>query len=254
MKNNASQKVRTLLCSSFVSLCFLCLSAEAQWIRWDLSAGGNGHWYKAVPGTSGLTWSIASQSAHDEGGYLATITSAEENNFVFSLVDFPQFWNGDNGSGPALGGLQQDGAPEPAGGWYWASGEPWTYSNWVTGQPDNNGNPPLSNEDRLEFYSGSSAIRTATWNDINRDNTNLGGYVIERDDDPMRPTAQIYTSVEICWGSQTNLTYQVLWASSLDSTNWSNLGAPVLGMASETCVFDSIRGRQQRFYRIEVMP
>src|SRR5215471_16681670 len=166
-----------------VSASLVCLPVQAQWSTWNVSAGGNGHMYKAVPGFPGLTWTLADQLARAEGGYLATITSAEENAFVFSLVNAPQFWRSPgNGSGPALGGFQQDGAPEPAGGWQWVTGEAWTYSNWYPGQPDNfpGGNP----EDRLEFYSGIDGVRAATWNDIGRDDQNLGGYVIEMVPEP----------------------------------------------------------------------
>jgi hypothetical protein len=46
-----------------------------------------------------------------EGGYLATILSEAEDRFVFSLVNAPEFFTADHGSGPALGGFQQDGAP-----------------------------------------------------------------------------------------------------------------------------------------------
>src|SRR6187549_3712268 len=70
---------------------FLCatssaISAPSEWVQWDVSSGGNGHWYKPVPGFPGLTWTFANELAQAEGGYLATITSAEENAFVFSLV------------------------------------------------------------------------------------------------------------------------------------------------------------------------
>jgi hypothetical protein len=183
MKTHLNPMLKMVFACTLVSGCFLSMSAPAQWVTWEVSAGGNGHMYQAVPGFAGLTWSIADQLAHTAGGYLATITSAEENAFVFGLVDGPQFWHSPgNGSGPALGGFQLDGAPEPAGGWQWVTGEVWTYSNWYPGQPDNfpGGNP----EDRLEFYSAIDGLRAATWNDIGRDDQNLGGYVIEMVPEP----------------------------------------------------------------------
>lgn len=149
--------------------------ADAQWVRWETSAGGNGHWYRPVPGFPGLTWTLAEQLARGEGGYLATLNSPAENAFVFSLVDAPQFWTGYNGSGPAFGGFQQDGAAEPAGGWRWVTGEARIYTNWLPGQPDNSPEGPA--EDRLHFWGRGP--RAATWNDIARDDVNLGGYVME---------------------------------------------------------------------------
>ena len=154
----------------------LCFSAPSEWVQWDVSSGGNGHWYKPVPGFPGITWTLANELAQAEGGYLATITSAEENAFVFSLVaNDPQYWNFCcNYSGAALGGLQQEGAPEPAGGWYWITGEPWTYSNWYPGQPNNRPEAEIP-EERLHFF-----YPDGQWNDLGKLDFNLGGYVVER--------------------------------------------------------------------------
>ena len=55
------------------------------------------------------------------GGYLATITSAEENAFVFALIrDNPALWAhrpSGNSFGPWIGGYQPAGSSEPADGW-----------------------------------------------------------------------------------------------------------------------------------------
>jgi len=156
-------KIRSSIIARIIALVGLAVfPADAQWVRWEVSAGGNGHWYRPVPGFAGLTWTLADQLSRAEGGYLATITSPAENAFVFSLVDATPFWTGFNGSGPAFGGFQPDGSVEPVGGWQWVSGEAWIYSNWLPGQPDNYpGGPP---EDRLHFWGGGP--RAATWNDV----------------------------------------------------------------------------------------
>ena len=73
--------VGSLLCSPLP-----CFCAPSEWVQWDVSSGGNGHWYKPVPGFPGITWTLTNELAQAEGGYLATITSAAENAFVFSLV------------------------------------------------------------------------------------------------------------------------------------------------------------------------
>jgi hypothetical protein len=152
-------------------------SARAQWVTWEVSAGGNGHEYQAVPGFPGLTWSLANQLAQQAGGYLATVTSPEENAFVFSLVNNAAFFTGYNGSGPALGGFQPDGAPEPDGGWSWVTGESWNYANWWPSQPDNF--TLYGGEDRLAYFSGTGSTPAPTWNDLYRDDSNIGGYVVE---------------------------------------------------------------------------
>jgi hypothetical protein len=177
-----------LMLAGLVVLLFFQLRAErtrppgnAGWSRWELSAGGNGHWYKAVALTNDVTWTEADRLARLEGGYLATITSAAENDFVFSLVNAPEFFS-DHGTGPALGGFQRDGSAEPNGGWGWVSGEPWNYHHWLPKEP-NNGHSRFGTEDRVQFYSGIPSTPAATWNDINRHDVNSSiAYVVERND------------------------------------------------------------------------
>ena len=157
---------------------FLTNSARAQdWVQWDTARGGNGHWYKAVVNTNGLSWTQMDQLAANEGGYLAVITSDAENRFVFSLINSPEFFSGQggNGAGPAIGGYQSDGQSDPAAGWAWETGEPWSYTNWAPGQPD------FLSEKRLQFWSGSQGMPASTWNNLPADDGNVGGYVIERD-------------------------------------------------------------------------
>lgn len=152
-------------------------NGNTGWSHWGKSEGGNGHWYKAVAATNSMTWTEADKLARAEGGYLATITSEAENRFVFKLVNSPEFFTAAYGDGPALGGLQQDGASEPDGGWCWVNGDPWNYTNWHPRQPDNAWN---EGEDRLHYYSGIPKTPAATWNDIYRNTANLPGYIIER--------------------------------------------------------------------------
>ncbi len=66
--------------------------------------------------------------------------------------------------------------------------------------------------------------------------------------------AAIFPAAEVCWTSQPGARYQVQWAGALDSLTWTNLGDPVLAVDGSTCVFDSTRGQQMRFYRIQQAP
>ena len=172
----ASAGINTLLTGFMLATPILCFSAPSEWVQWEVSSGGNGHWYKPVPKFPGITWTLANELAQAEGGYLATITSAEEQAFVFSLVaNDPQYWEFCcNYSGAALGGSQREGAPEPAGGWHWITGESWTYSNWYPGQPNNRPEADIP-EERLHFFGPDGQ-----WNDLGKHDSNLGGYVIER--------------------------------------------------------------------------
>jgi len=124
-------------------LAFLLAVSDLAWVEGALVQwAGNGHWYEAVYyGTrdSGLGWTVARDAAIARGGYLATLTSAEENSFAFSLVaSDPNFWFTDNYGmhfGPWIGGFQPPTAPEPDGDWRWVTGEPWGYTHWVAGAP-----------------------------------------------------------------------------------------------------------------------
>jgi len=155
-----------------------CEAAAVQW-------SGNGHWYEAVyVGDHGINWTAAQNAAATKGGYLASITSAAENDFVFSLVEEDKYWGDGATRGPWLGGYQTD-ATKLADGWDWTGGEPWAYTNWAGGEP--NDSPILS--DRLQFM-GYLGWRVGSWNDVCDDLTSAGGidnpygYVIESIPEP----------------------------------------------------------------------
>jgi hypothetical protein len=69
-----------------------------------------------------VPWSIAMDNCLQVGFHLATITSAQEANFVQSLNERDDLW---------LGGFYQ------SGNWMWTTGEPWGFTNWENGQPSN---------------------------------------------------------------------------------------------------------------------
>ena len=111
------------------------------------------HEYSQINGS--FSWTAAKADAESRGGYLATVTSAEEANRVMAVVSQPALW---------LGG--SDSASE--GSWAWVTGETWSFSAWNTGQPDNS-----SNEDYLELKS------TGDWNDLPNTSPTPNGYVLE---------------------------------------------------------------------------
>jgi len=104
-------------------------------------------------------------------GYLATITSLEESDFITANLLPPPAGEND----VWVGGYQDVGAPdysEPSGGWRWVTGEPWVYTNWIGGQPDNGS--PSGNEDGLTLNS----VYNGRWNDGTRPSL-LPYYIVE---------------------------------------------------------------------------
>jgi hypothetical protein len=149
-------------------------------IQWTSASGGNNHFYEAVLATPGITWTGASANATAAGGYLATLTSAPENSFVFGLLaGNTNYWVTDsagNKQGPWLGGFQPPGSVEPGGGWSWVTGEAFTFTAWSAGEPNNSG----SVEDSLQFFSpGSGTPSSPRWNDAHGSNGNVRGYIVE---------------------------------------------------------------------------
>ena len=171
--------IMTLTIMVFINLCKEC---KAVPVEWPVANGGNGHSYEVVLVSGGIDWESANVAAIEAGGYLATITSAEENVFVHNLaVSNPDFW-GDSGNygpniyGPWLGGFQPEGSPEPTGGWEWVTGELFNYTNWTIHEPDN-GSGGIEN--RLHFWDARTPLPYApTWNDISSD-SGLNSYVVE---------------------------------------------------------------------------
>jgi hypothetical protein len=106
-----------------------------------------------------LTWSDAKAACSSSGGHLATITSQEENDWVWTNL-------GVSGVSIWLGGTDE--AQE--GVWKWITGEVWNYSKWGAGQPDNS----RGDQNYLTFWDSVSN----QWDDGRQDNNYLS-YICE---------------------------------------------------------------------------
>ena len=134
----------------------------------------NGHSYALFDDL--MTPPEAERYCQSIGGYLASITSQEENDFAVSL--FAQ------GALDAytIGATDRD----SEGVWKWMNGEPWDYSNWYPGgsvgtKEPNNG---LSSTPGSEDYCNASKPRNWMWVDVfgKYDNyTGKNGFLCEFD-------------------------------------------------------------------------
>ena len=117
--------------------------AEAVPMQWEVASGGNGHYYEYVSETSNWFDAVAAaeqQTFMDTNGYLATITSQAEQDFVLDLI------TGDPAGTNSWGGGNDT---ETEGVWKWVTGPEadtvfWqsgigeiTYSRWQGGEPNN---------------------------------------------------------------------------------------------------------------------
>lgn len=153
----------------------------------------NGHYYELHTFTDNwrLNWSEAEAFAENltyQGGrgYLATITSQEEDNFL---------WNVLGAQGSYLGAFDVSSFDSNLGqwqhqAWQWVTGETFSYTNWLPGEPNNwHDSSPLTadNEDYLMYWWQADA-NGGTWNDTNLDSSYLSdtgityttrGFVVE---------------------------------------------------------------------------
>jgi hypothetical protein len=159
-----------VVCS--VAVLALAATASASPIQWRVEDGGNGHFYNVIGVSKGISWTDANDAAvaRGSGWHLVTITSAEENAFVYGLVaGKPQFWSccsDGNAQGPWLGATKAG-----AGAFQWVTGEAFGYTNWAAGQPSGIG-------DRITLFA-ANAPDAPTWGNLGGNSEAVLGYVIE---------------------------------------------------------------------------
>lgn len=228
------------------------------------------HYYEYVAGTT--TWTNAytassSKSYFGRAGYMATMSSEAENNFIWKLMSSDAWFGACDdytyvNSALGTSTFASQGAVE--GKWYWVSGPekgtnfsngngtPVTvsgqYAKWAGGEPNNSGS-----EHYGQFYSSNNG----QWNDL--PNTTLGGYICEYGDMPndLTSSVTIFTrsitvgngssgtisggDINVCSGSNSttltlnNMTGSVVrWESSFD--NFFTAGTTISSTSSSITI------------------
>ena len=158
-------------------------------LGWEVGSDNNLYKFVSAPQT---TWHSAQAAALAAGGYLATITSDAENEFIFDLVGSNIAW---------LGG--SDAAAE--GTWTWVTGETFEFARWAGGEPNDNGDFLLGlltgewGEDYLVTWGNG------TWNDLDNslsDRRSVHGYVIERNGTPGANYLQITEDAPVTFSGE----------------------------------------------------
>lgn len=134
------------------------------------------HIYEVVNNGSSITATAArtaatSRTINGVTGYLANITSSDENTFVAARIS-QDGWFGASDSGTEGTWKWLDG-PE-SGTTFWigtasGSAQDGAYENWATGEPNQSGD-----EDCSQFYANGSG-----WNDLPCSATNISTYIVE---------------------------------------------------------------------------
>lgn len=177
-----------------------------------IAFSGNGHFYEFKAGS--FSWATAKTNAaaltfYGQQGYLATITSQAENDFIQQKLS-ADGWIGASDDytfiNAATGASTYANQTASEGKWYWVTGPAGEigtqfsngngspvsvssrYMNWNTSEPNNSG----SNENACQIFSTSS---TGKWNDLNA--TSLLGYVVEYGGMPGDPVVSLTTSRNI---------------------------------------------------------
>jgi len=196
---------------------FASLPDDISYIREPIQSferpDGDTNYYEVVLVESmNISWVQAAILAESEGGYLASLTSAEENAFVFGLVnddkyfwEFPDDYTPDSHYrikvGPFLGGVRVSDTEDSLAGWTWLSGEEWDYMNWVENlddgvtdrDPRNNTQPNGKGRQNVMGF-GELNVPVSTWGDYWDTVAQYGergmptgynmGFVIEYENDP----------------------------------------------------------------------
>jgi hypothetical protein len=185
------------------------------WIQWRSTAGGNNHFYALTP--SATNWTAAQSLAVSWGGTLATITSSNEQNFINTTFLIGKFehlplWIGLVDPAPEgtliwrlRRAMEQIGF-HTGGRFEWVTDEPFSYSNWKPGEPNNA--PPGENYVAINWEYSDDPPRgvKGDWNDTPLDGTSgYGGKtdgpyfgLVERETDPSQPPKRGFTKSAVC--------------------------------------------------------
>jgi len=164
-----------LLILLFVTCTWQTAFADSALVQYSV----NGHYYQRFD--TSRTWSNARTYCEGRGAHLATLTSQGENDFVYQNVG-QQGWN------IWLGGTDEN----SEGNWEWITGETWSYTNWGSGQPDNQS----PGQDSLIFWG----VAPGQWDDngLPRGDFPETPFICEWEQQPLKPTTAVPTMGE--WG------------------------------------------------------
>jgi hypothetical protein len=164
----------------------------------SLFLGTNGNYYERVT-VPFFTWTASKAAAEsyrflDEPGHLATVSNGVENDFLAQL-GAPNYW---------LGGYQDPNGTNHAANWHWVKKEPFVYTAWATGEP----NESQPDEIALEMKDEGGG-----WNDVRDDDPN-DGFIVEYD------IGHVLGTMQGCIASDRFLPIRVSWQAAAGAAGY----------------------------------
>ena len=153
--------IKKFLTTTLLTIIIIAQTSVAQRIYNPI----NGHLYEKFD--TSMTWDDAKAYCESLGGYLATVTSQEENDWIMDNLH-PY----ESAYGYYFGAADV----EEEGVWKWVTGEAWDYTNWAPGEPNGG-----IGENVIQWLS------SGLWNDIY--GSGARGFVCEYE-----PSGEIFVS------------------------------------------------------------
>lgn len=181
------------------------------------AAQWNGHTYVLYEGN--LTWQDAKSFCERNGGTLACVTSAQEEAIVESVAGaHSHVW---------LGGYEENGS------YRWVTGEGFSFSDWSSGEPNN--------ESGLEHYL---EVNAGLWNDLRMNSEYVQGLVMEFS----TPSIEYVTSTD--WQGHTYTVYHgcVTWEDAKTFCEENGGYLAVITSSAEQALIESLNSSSQNLW------
>lgn len=124
-----------------------------------------------------MSWSFARDLCKDLGGNLVTVTSTKENKVITDLIkpgSKDAYWLG---ATDGVYGTEKD--------FQWITGETFSYSNWMSGEPSSSGT-----DGEKEHFIEIRKSYGSKWNDVNNISKTNKGFILEVDLSEVSPIAE----------------------------------------------------------------